>query len=239
MKEILKDGLNKKERLLNEICDVYGYELLFKDNQIHCYDDIEDDTSYYIYNNIDEALVDWLDTLIESELEYRNNNDEITWIKEIEFIKNIKDDIMFDSSSNIVQNSLIYGEVPEFLNKRLSVVLNEQISKVDTYIAKCKNANIDLEVYKLNLPVEFIVRNNELSIIKIPNKEFFSRLINGDNSEIEFDEMDVFDKNGLLNIIPLQPVNKIQKFSLNIPIALIKRNSKLRINHEINYLKLF
>ena len=52
---------------------------------------------------------------------------------------------------------------------------------------------------KASLPVEFIMQEGELKYIKITNKSYLERLIfEGDTSEIEFYEKDIYAKDGLI-----------------------------------------
>lgn len=228
-----------KEDLLKEIVDSYDYQLEINENKVICYDDIEEEESVYRYKNIDEALIDWLDTLIESEMNYRLNNDDITWIDEINFINTIKEEVCFNENSTIINDNLIYGEVPSFLNKRLSVVLEEQEKKINKYIDRHSDKNTNGVVQKLNLPIEFICNDKELLYVKIPNQEFIKRLMDRDYSEIENDEMDIYNKYGLVEMLPLMRVGSTSKFSLNMPMVLININKKIKVTGFIKYLHLF
>ena len=82
---------NKLE-LLRDICKFYNYELtLNSDNTIRCIGDDGYSTEYrFTYKNIDDALIDWIDTLIDTDEDALNNECNAFWSKEIEFIKNIK-----------------------------------------------------------------------------------------------------------------------------------------------------
>lgn len=223
------------EDLLRDICDVYGYDVVYKGDSILL---MSDEGLESTYKNIELALVDWLDTLIESELEYRKDNVDATWIEEINYIKDIKTRVLFDENFKGLEEHLTYGEIPNSIRKELSVFLKERTERTDKFIKLSKKTNT--KTLKASLPVEFIIQEDELKYIKITNKSYLERLIfEGDTSEIEFYEKDTYTKDGLIENMPLLPINKLSKFELNIPVALTITNNTLRIHNPINYLHLF
>lgn len=76
----------RKIELLKQIG--YWYNAQFTiGNKTYCEDEYN---VPYIYNSVDEALKDWLDTLEESNTNCRCDNCELLWSKEeIELIKNL------------------------------------------------------------------------------------------------------------------------------------------------------
>lgn len=81
--------------ILKQVCDYTGYAITIKNEKIICENVWGYDTKY-TYNNIDDALIDWLPTFIEQEEGcgedlYENGNENGMWRKEIEFIKNLKE----------------------------------------------------------------------------------------------------------------------------------------------------
>lgn len=242
MKEQLKTKFNNKD-LLKEICDMYGYYLQIKDNKIFCIidgADIEDEETY-TYNSFEEGLIDWLPTLEESEKEYRKNNEDITWADEISYISSLKSEPTKIEFSSKFKDYLTYGKVPMFLEEKLTSFIQKQESSLDKKINCLKSMGCGIITSKTKLPVEFIVINNELKYIKVAHEGFFNKLIfDKDTSEIEFNEQYVYDKNGLVKIMPLIPINEVQKFELNIPIVIsLISNCKSKIETPINYKDLF
>lgn len=243
----MKQELIKKfndEELLNEICEIYGYELKKKGNQILCIIEggNEDEEETYKYSSIEEGLVDWLDTLEESERNYIENGDNITWASEINHIKELRKGLIADNKAyTLLHNALSYGEVPSFMKSKLSNFIEQQNSKADKSVNYLKAMDRDIIATKTTIPVEFILLNNELKYIKVAHEEFLNRLIfDKDTSEIEFNEQYMYDKNGLLNFAPLLPMKDIKKFELNIPVSVrIISNCKSKIETPINYKDLF
>lgn len=235
MKEKTIKGFNNEE-LLKYICEAYDYDLKYNKDSVVC---VADDDEY-IYKSLEEALVGWLDTLIESEMDYSMNNVDITWRPEIDYIKEIKTKLMFNKNSKALENSLAYGDIPNSMYEKLSVFLDEQTKRVDRFVQTKRDKKSSIKAIKASLSVEFIVENNELKIVKIENKASLERLIfKGDTSEVEFYEKDIYDKNGILEDMFLIPINNVQKFELKIPVALTIVNNCLRIQTPINYLYLF
>lgn len=126
-KNLIKEFNNTE--LLYEICQAYNYELKIINNQVLCIIEggKEDDENNYTYNTIEDALIGWLDTLIESEINYIENNADITWEPEIEYIKELKTNLLFDKDSQALSKALTYGEIPSNLYKRLSVYRKSNI----------------------------------------------------------------------------------------------------------------
>lgn len=234
MKNKITQKFNKK-KLLREICDVYGYEIIYDDEHVTL---ITDEDILEGYENIDLALISWLDTLIESELEYRKDNVDATWIEEIDYIKNIKSNLMFDKNFKGLEEHLVYGQIPTNFKKNLSVYLKERIKNTDRYMDSLKR--MEIKSIKAFLLVEFVMKEDELKYIKIENEKSLERVIfEGDTSEIEPFEKDVYNKNGIIENMPLLPVNNISKFGLNIPVALTVTDNTINIQNPINYLDLF
>lgn len=232
-KKIVKKFNN--EELLRDICNVYGYDVIYKGDLILL---MSDEGLESTYKNIELALIDWLDTLIESEIEYRKDNVDTTWIEEINYIKDIKSKTLFDEDFKGLEEYLTYGEIPNNIRKELSVFLKERIERTDEFMKIAKKTN--MESLKASLSVEFIIQDNEIKYIKIANESYLERLIfEGDNSEIEPFEEDIYTKEGLIENIPLLPMNEISKFELNVPVALTITNNTLRIHNPIKYLSLF
>ena len=76
----------RKIKLLKEIGYWYGAQFIIG-NKIYCADKYYES---YNYNTVNEALKDWLDTLIESNQELTNKGLELLWSKEeIDLIKNL------------------------------------------------------------------------------------------------------------------------------------------------------
>lgn len=235
MKEKLTKKFNNHE-LLKDICKAYGYELEYKNELIVCTVDEEDN---YEYENIELALIDWLDTLIESELVYKTDNANITWKPEIEYIKELKSELLFDKNSNSLENALVYGKIPNNMRKQLSVFLDEQNKKVNSFIKISNDKRLNVKAIKASLPVEFITKDENLAYITIAKKEFIERLVKGDTSEVEYEEKTIYNKDGKIKDIPLIPLNSINKFELNIPVAITTINGHIRIQTPVNYLYLF
>ena len=96
-----------------------------------------------------------------------------------------------------------------------------------------------MKVAKASLPVEFIIKDENLAYITIAKKEFIERLIKGDTSEVEYEEKSIYNKDGRIKDIPLLPINSINKFELNVPVAITMINKDIRIQTPLNYLYLF
>ena len=76
----------RKFELLKEIGYWYNAQFTIGD-KVYCEDKYNEP---YIYNSVDEALKDWLCTLIESNNDSINDGVELLWSKEeIELIKNL------------------------------------------------------------------------------------------------------------------------------------------------------
>lgn len=81
-----------KIELLADICKFYNYELtLNTDNRVRCIGEDGYSTEYkFTYDNIDNALLGWVDTLIDTDEDALINDCETFWSEEIAFIKNIE-----------------------------------------------------------------------------------------------------------------------------------------------------
>ena len=233
----MKKLVNKlsNEKLLEVITEVYNYDVIYNnDGSIIISDDESTDT----YSNIELALIDWLPTLIESEQQYILEDADITWMPEINQIKEIKNNLKYNELSTSIKDNLVYGEVPEEMYKNISVFLDEQIKKVNDFIKIKNENNLDIEIIKASLPTEFILENNELKYIKIANLDFIKRLLNGDTSEIEDYEMDKYDINGKIIDIAFVSLMNTKKFEINIPVVLTLKNKYLRLQTPVNSLYL-
>lgn len=73
--------LIEKEKMLDEVADWYGF-LEIRDGKYV----INNYLKEFVYDTVDEALIDWLPTLIGS----NEDIDNTMWVKEIEFIKQLK-----------------------------------------------------------------------------------------------------------------------------------------------------
>lgn len=226
--------------LLKEICEAYDYTVEIIDGKVLCIIDGADkaDEENFTYNSIEDALIDWLDTLIESEMCYIKEKVNISWICEIEYIKELKANLLFDESSTTLNESLTYGKIPSNLNKKLSVYIDKQSDLADEYI---KEYESDIKLKRATLPVEFVLVNNELEYVKIANKDFIKRLIfDADTSEIDFSEQDIYNREGLVDFMPLLPIDEVNKFEINIPVAImVLHNNDIEIKTPIKYLELF
>lgn len=77
-----------KVKLMQEICDWYNYKLKTVNDKVVVFDSIR----IFEYDDMDEALKDWLDTLLESNYDYFECEGEEygTWDKEtIDFIESL------------------------------------------------------------------------------------------------------------------------------------------------------
>lgn len=226
--------------LLKEICEAYDYTVEIIDGKVLCIIDGADktDEENFAYNSVEDALIDWLDTLIESEMCYIKEKVNTSWMSEIEYIKELKANLLFNESSTILNESLTYGKIPKNLNKKLSVYIDKQSNLVNEYI---KEYESDIRLKKATLPVEFLLINNKLDYIKIANKDFIKRLIfNADTSEIDFLEQDFYTKDGLIEFIPFLCIDEINKFEINVPVVVaVLPNNDIEIKTPVKYLELF
>lgn len=83
---------NRKKKLLEKICGFYYYELTFTEESVIC----KGCEKTLTYKNIDEALIDWVDTLIDTDEESLLNDNGAFWSKEIEYIKEIENNKLSD-----------------------------------------------------------------------------------------------------------------------------------------------
>lgn len=227
----------ESEDLLKNICEIYGYDVKFENNKVIC---INDDLDECEFDNVELALIDWLETLIESEKQYIAEGAEVSLISEIDYIKEIKNNLMYNPESISLKDCLSYGEVPENMKKKLSVFLDEKIEKSNKFEKMVESGRFTFNAQKVSLPVEFVLNNNELSYIKIPNNLYLEKILfENDYSEIEPYEVDVYNKSGLMGDIPLLPSNSLSKFELSVPVIVIISNERVRIHSNIDYISLF
>ena len=224
---------NKK--LLEIICEVYDYKVkLNDDGSVELIgDEIEK------YNSIELALVDWLDTLIESEEQYIVDEVDITWVPEINQIKEIKSELLYDNKSTSIEDNLIYGEVPKSLYKNLSAQLDEQIKKVNSFLELSKKYNLNKKVIKASLTAEFILEDGELKYLKLANLNSIKKLINGDTSELDFTDLDLYNHEGKLEERYFIPIDNLTKFVIDIPVVLtVSEDYYLTLETPVNPLYL-
>lgn len=243
-KELIKEFNNVE--LLKEICKAYNYSASITDNQVVCIIDGGDENDYdtYKYNTVEEALIDWLDTLIESEMQYIEENANITWLQEIEYIKELRTNLLFDDNDTTLNDLLTYGDIPTNLYKNLSVFAKRQSILTNRYIRRAKalkRPGSYKAIENITLPVEFVLVDDKLEYVKIANKDFLKRLIfDLDSSEVDYLEQDVYSKKGLVDFMPLLPMDKVKKFEINVPVSIIVLpNNDIEIKRPVKYLELF
>lgn len=186
----------KKLNLLKEICEEYDYDLLVTEKSVICklrgsnhIDDI------YKYNSIKDALISWKETLVESD----KCNDAPVWGKEISFINYLEEEL-----------PIAYGKFTNELNDfytRIYINQNIEVDKLmDSFMLDSgKKVKVQIPV-----EIEYDKDTNDIKRVSIAKISFLKRLIfDKDTSEIEKEEMDVYDKNGLIENIKLRPVNEI------------------------------
>lgn len=222
------------KELLKIICDTYDYEINYKGDKVV----LTSDGEISEYDSIELALIDWLPTLVESEIQYIIEEADISWIPEINQIKEIKSNLKYNELSTSIKDNLVYGEVPKEMHKNVSVFLDEQTKKVDNFIKMANDKKLDIKTIKASLPIEFVLENEELKYIKIANLDFVKRLLKGDTSEIEYYEVDVYDNKGRIIDIPFISLSNTKKFEINVPIVLTLKNNYLRLQTPIHPLYL-
>ena len=232
----------KNKLLLEEICEVYGYELLIKDNEIFCIiegGDINDEETYR-YTTFEEALIDWLPTLKESEENYIREDANITWINEINYIEDLKETTSTNSNISL-DDYVTYGIVPNNLRARLLSFIKKQDELSDKMISTMKLIDTKLISRKITLPVEFVLVDEILTYVKIVNESFLNRLIlENDTSEIEPSEQYIYTKDGEVQMLPLIEMNRVKKFEVNIPICVaLLDNGAIHIKTPLKYTDLF
>lgn len=76
-----------KIKLLNEICDYYNYKLTFNgDKKIIADSGMKD--FYFEYKTLDDALLNWVDTLIDTDDMLLSCGESVEWGNKINFICN-------------------------------------------------------------------------------------------------------------------------------------------------------
>lgn len=124
---------NKKYELLLEICEFYGYDVSEENEKIICHYNKE---YHFEYSNIDEALCDWYDTLIETNHNhecYSDTNQYTTWNKEdIDFIR----DILKDREINTVAS---YSENEEKIMEKCNHCKKEVFLEDKYDLQECPN----------------------------------------------------------------------------------------------------
>ena len=124
--------------------------------------------------------------------------------------------------NNIKSNDLIRGRIRATnFNSGLAIVF-DGLFKTISY------ENNKFNLARFNSTLNFLFK-----------KEFIERLIKGDTSEVEYEEKSIYNKDGRIKDIPLLPINSINKFELNVPVAITMINKDIRIQTPLNYLYLF
>ena len=131
--------MNKKYDLMKEICKFYDYEFKEENGKIICH--LNEDY-HYEYKNIDDALIDFYDTLIQSNEnhdDYNEVNPYTTWTKdEVDFIRGV-------ITNNTVDVVFAYSEVLDIIRNQIKlehkfdvVITSEKdgkttVNKMDSY----------------------------------------------------------------------------------------------------------
>ena len=80
---------NKELRILLDVCDYSGFEVVFENNKIVCrYANSDSCKQTFKYDNISDALIDWLPTMEEQQEGIDVGVD--MWSKEIKYVKELK-----------------------------------------------------------------------------------------------------------------------------------------------------
>lgn len=223
---------NKKE-LMKEIADFYGYDILFLENSQGSVV-ISNGQTQQIHRNTELALLDWLDTLVESEIEHKKTNSDSLWDEEIKYIKNIEKNIVLNNPKDILNAKLrIYGDAPKDILEKITTAFmhaSDGVSRFMDMFANNKSSDGSRGTLLVaSLPVRLIVQDGKLEYVKMANKSFFERIFY-DDSELEWYEYDVFDERGLVtDFLPLFPINSIEKIDFNIPIVIASNGSSVKI----------
>ena len=176
---------NKKYELFLEICDFYDYKVSEENEKIICRHDEE---NYFEYKDIDEALCDWYNTLMDSNEnheEYNEVNRYTVWSKEeIDFIRCL----IRDKALDVVASYNIILDIPikniEIKNCFDVVVTSEKegkttVNKMDDY---CRifideiNTLIDIE-HDENKKTSLINMRNIMLDYKYMIKEYRAELV--------------------------------------------------------------
>lgn len=234
---------NKKE-LMKEIADFYGYDILFLENNQGSVV-ISNGQTQQIHRNTELALLDWLDTLVESEIEHKKTNSDSLWDEEIKYIKNIEKNIVLNNPKDILNAKLrIYGDTPKDILEKITTAFmyaSDGVSRFMDMFANNKSSDGSRDTLLVaSLPVRLIVQEGKLEYVKMANKNFFERIFY-DDSELEWYEYDVFDERGLVtDFLPLFPINSIEKIDFNIPIVIASNGSSVKIvSTSISYRDFF
>lgn len=75
------------ESLLKEIVEFYNYDMKINSDGSRVIYDVDDT---YEYNSVEEALIDWKETLVETDKCCEDEKVEKVWEKEIEFIETLQ-----------------------------------------------------------------------------------------------------------------------------------------------------
>ena len=97
-------------------------------------------------------------------LQYIIEEADISWIPEINQIKEIKNNLKYNGLSTSIKDNLVYGEVPKEMHKNISVFLDEQTKKVNNFIKMADEKKLNIEAIKASLPIEFVLENEELYV---------------------------------------------------------------------------
>lgn len=234
-KQIMKKFNN--DDLLKEICEIYDYEIIHKEGSKLT---LANGDNKYDYDNTILALVDFLDTLVESEELYRLEGSEITWIPEIDYIKELEAKLLFNENSNSINDTLLYGEVPEKIYKNISVYLDKQIKRTDNLLKMYSERKTQKKIMRAFLTTEFIIEDGDIKYTKVAKKESLERvLLHGDTSELEIDEFDIYTKEGIIEEMPLLESSKIKKFAIDIPVVVTLDRNSFEVQMNVNPIYLF
>lgn len=176
---------NKKYELFLEICDFYDYKVSEENEKIICRHDEE---NYFEYKDIDEALCDWYNTLMDSNEnheEYNEVNRYTVWSKEeIDFIRCL----IRDKALDVVASYNIILDIPikniEIKNCFDVIITSEKegkttVNKMDDY---CRifideiNTLIDVE-HDENKKTSLINMRNIMLDYKYMIKEYRAELV--------------------------------------------------------------
>lgn len=161
-----------------------------------------------------------METLIESEEHYILDEVDISWTSEINQIKEIKNELLYNNKSTSVEDNLIYGEVPKSLYKNLSVYLDNQIKKVNSFLELSKQHNLNKKIINASLTAEFILECDELKYLKLANLDSIKKLVKVDTSELDFADIDLYNNKGRLEERYFIPIDNMSNFAIDIPVIL-------------------
>ena len=148
----------------------------------------------------------------------------------------------FNTNKSFLDDYIGFGEVPPYMKDKLTDFIKKQENKVIKIKNSIKTMSSNhILATRITLPIEFIFVKNELKYIKIANDNFLNRLVlKQDTSESKHYEQYIYTKDGMIDIMPLLPINDVDKFELDVPICIsIIENCNAKIETPINYKDLF